>query len=476
MIKLRPYQNKIIQSLRASLKRGNKKIILCAPTGSGKTIMFTYMAKNHIEKGGRVLVFTHRKELLKQAGSSFEKFGLRAELITANSKPDLSQPLHVSMIETFDRRKDSYSIFLASKSLIIIDEAHLNSFTKIFDYIGKNTIVIGATATPYRKGKAVPELAEFYTDLVQEIDTPELIELGFLAKAKTYGVKVDLSKAKLKGDDYDLSEYYEENKMWHGVVQNWERLTPRTKTILFSSNVENSKRVTQEFNDNGFEARHIDGKTSKSEREEVLEWFDKTPDAIVCNCGILNAGFDQPDIETVILYRATTSLPLFLQMCGRGSRTTPDKKDFSILDFGNNIPRMKFWEDARTWSLFNDKKKTSKESEAPIKECPECSALMAIQKMECDFCGHIFKKSEEDGIKEKVAELKLLSRGEVLKTARYQNNKVLCEMAKEKLISPFWVLHNKTDIEDARDFCKLMGYKMPGFEYMNKNRFDVFRK
>src|SRR5690606_11429460 len=366
--------------------------------------------------------------------------------------------------------------FLSSKTLIMIDEAHLNSFTKVFDYIGKNTIVIGATATPYRKGKTVPELASFYTDLVQEIDTPELIELGFLSKAKTYGVKVDLSKAKLKGDDYDLSEYYEENKMWHGVVQNWERLTPNTKTILFSSNVENSKKVCEEFLSKGFEARHIDGKKPKKEREEILEWFDKNSKAIVCNCGILNAGFDQPDIETVILYRATTSLPLFLQMCGRGSRVTPIKKSFNILDFGNNIPRMNFWEAERVWTLFNDKKKTSKEAEAPIKECPSCSALLPIQKMECDFCGFKFIKTEEEKINDKIAELKLLSRGEVLKSAKGESNKVLCEMAKEKLISPFWVLHNKTDIEDAREFCKLMGYKMPGFEYMNKNRFDVFRK
>ena len=396
MIQLRPYQQKLINSLRRSIKSGNKNIILCAPTGSGKTICFTYMAKNHIERGGRVLVLTHRKELLTQAGSSFDKFGLKPEFITAGSSPDLANNLHVSMIETLDRRKDEYSIFISSRTLIIIDEAHLNSFTKIFDSIQKDAIVIGATATPYRKGKTIPELSDFYTDIVQEVDTYELIEMGFLSRANTYGVKIDLSKAKKKGDDYDVSDYYEDNKMWHGVVINWERLTLNTKTILFSSNVENSKKVCQEFILKGYDAKHIDGKTPKKERENILKWYASPGSKIICNCGILNAGFDQPDIETVILYRATTSLPLFLQMCGRGSRITDIKKEFNILDFGNNVQRMNFWEHPRIWSLKNDVKQSSKEDAAPIKDCPSCFAMLPKQTKVCPYCEHEFIKNEEE--------------------------------------------------------------------------------
>ena len=134
MIKLRPYQNDIIQSLRNSFKR-NRRTILCAPTGAGKTIMFTYLISEHLKRGGNVLVLTHRSELLKQAGSSFEKFGLTPEYITSGSKPDLEAKLHVGMVETIDRRKETYSSFLASKSLVVIDEAHLNIFTKLLPLI-----------------------------------------------------------------------------------------------------------------------------------------------------------------------------------------------------------------------------------------------------------------------------------------------------------------------------------------------------
>ena len=100
----------------ASIVKGNNKIVLCAPTGAGKTIMFTFLISEHLKRGGRALVFTHRKELLKQAGSSFEKFGLTPEFINAGSKPDLSKNLHVAMIETFYRRSEDLEMFIKEKN------------------------------------------------------------------------------------------------------------------------------------------------------------------------------------------------------------------------------------------------------------------------------------------------------------------------------------------------------------------------
>jgi hypothetical protein len=51
------------------------------------------------------MVFTHRKELLKQAGSSFEKFGLTPEFINAGSKPDLTKSLHVAWLRPLTEEK-----------------------------------------------------------------------------------------------------------------------------------------------------------------------------------------------------------------------------------------------------------------------------------------------------------------------------------------------------------------------------------
>lgn len=467
MIQLREYQHQLITGLRTAIKNNHKKIVLCAPTGAGKTIMFTYMIAEHLKRGGRALVFTHRKELLKQAGSSFEKFGLTPQFIRAGEKMNLHANLHVAMIETFHRRVKDLELFIQQKTLIIIDECHINSFTKIFETIHKDTIVIGVTATPYRKGADVEGLDQFYTEIVQSVDTKDLVNLGFLSKAKSFGVKIKMDNLKKKGDDFDTEKYYKESRMYQGVVQNWIRLSERKKTLLFSSNVKSSKQVCDEFILNGYDAKHIDANTPVLSRDSVLNWFETTPDAILCNCGILTAGYDCPDIETIILYRATTSLPLFLQMVGRGSRITDMKKEFTILDFGNNIHRMGFWEDRRIWSLKKaDQQQNDKQDAGFIKTCKKCGAILPPSTPICPFCGSEIKKEE----KEIIAELSLLTPCQ--RWSQDLETKAL--MCKAGLMNGFAVLHSLTDKQDARYFIKLMNYS-PGFEHVNKHRFKVFQ-
>lgn len=459
MIQLYDYQRKYVESLRNSIKNGNKRVVLCASTGSGKTVMFSYMVSEHLKRGGRAIIFTHRSELLTQANGTFQHFGIEAETITANSTPDLSKSCHIAMVETFNSRKESLSLFLHTKTLVIFDEAHLQNFTKIMPLISENSIVIGATATPYRKPKEI-QMSDFYSDLIHEVDTLDLIDLGKLNPAKSFGIPIDLTGLKKSGEDYDTANYYSENKVYEGVVENWKKNAWFTKTILFASNIASSKEVCNEFISNGYKAKHVDGSMSVTERIEIFEWFDKTPDAILCNCGIATAGFDQHDIQTVILYRATTSLPLFLQMCGRGSRLSPQtgKKHFNILDFGNNISRHGFWEDRREWKLKYEKKST-RENAAVIKECPECYALNYASAKFCTICGVEFPKTEKEEREE--IELQELKRIETSgrKISQLSVNELIILQRAKKLKSAFvWRVLRSMGIEYVRYYADCMGY------------------
>lgn len=455
-MKLYNYQNEYIRALRNSIRKGNKRIVLCAPTGSGKTVMFTFMVKKHLEKGGRVIIFTHRSELLTQAGGTFEKFGLTPELIQAGKETDLTAPLHIAMVETFNRRKVEYSAFMQQKTLIIFDEAHLQNFTKIMEEVPSNSITIGATATPYRPPKQI-QMGDFYTDLIQEMDTQDVIDEGKLTPAKSFGIDIDMKGLKKKANDYDTKQYYEENKTYKGVVNNWERHSKNKKTILFASNIESSKEVCAEFVSKGYNAKHIDGKTSKKERAELLDWFDKTEDAIICNCGILTAGFDQADIHTVILYRATTSMPLFLQMCGRGSRIHSGKEYFNILDFGNNIARLGFWEDRREWEL-SYKKKKDKQQEAPIKICPKCEAINRASAKECECCGFVFpipEPTEEEVILKELKRVEL--KGKKISMLSV-NDLIVLQKAKRYKSSFIWRVIRSRGKSTLQIYADMMGY------------------
>ena len=50
MIPLRPYQQRDVERIRAAFGSGRKRIIYVAPTGSGKTVCFCYLAVAAAEK------------------------------------------------------------------------------------------------------------------------------------------------------------------------------------------------------------------------------------------------------------------------------------------------------------------------------------------------------------------------------------------------------------------------------------------
>lgn len=446
--------------MRGEFASGKKRVVMCAPTGSGKTAMFNYIVSRHLERGGKALIVTHRLELMKQAAKAY---GRKAEPISG----DLTGNLHIGMVETISRRVHHLERFLKTRTMVIFDEAHLDPFTKIFPYISPDTIVIGATATPYRKSSQTC-LSEFYESLVQEVDTWELIEMGFLSRAVSYSVPVDLSGAKQSGSDYDTKEIYAKTELYKGVVDNYIKRVEGEKALLFASNVESSKEACQEFNDRGITAKHLDGGTPEKERVRILEWFASNGNAVLCNCGVLTAGFDQPDVKVVILYRATTSLPLFLQMCGRGSRVTPSKKEFTILDFGNNIARLGFWEQPRKWSLFKQPKRTKEKGAPAIKECPACGALLLASLHACNVCGYQFPVNE---LERKYAELQLLPSYDRNKLAILADLAGKIEMCKRKLVHPLFICRHLKSKEEMRFFQKEMGYKK-GWLHYNKEIYE----
>ena len=158
MIQLRTYQENTICALRNNIKSGIKRQILCAATGAGKTVMFSYMVSKAIEKNKKCLILTHRSELLLQAGGTLSNFGLNPVYVNPKVRSlDFSNKLYVAMTKTVMARikKEEYKEWLQSFDLIIIDESHLQEFNSIQPYFNEKTIVIGATAAPIVTGKQI---------------------------------------------------------------------------------------------------------------------------------------------------------------------------------------------------------------------------------------------------------------------------------------------------------------------------------
>lgn len=473
-MKLRQYQTDAINEIRVEFAKGSNRVILCAPTGAGKTIIFSKIAELVTKKNNKVLIATDRKELLTQTGNKLDLFNVEFEVIKAGARKIPETKAVVCMLETLKIRlkQSNYVDFIQSFDLIIIDEAHKCSFDRIFESLKKDQKVIGATATPYRNGNMKP-LKNYYDSIVEVIKISELIKNGFLSMPKSYGIKQDLSKIKTKMGDYDeyqLSSYYQKREVFDGVGINYKKYCKNKKALIFCVSIENSKTLTDNLTAIGLNAKHLDSTMTDQDRTEILTWFENTWDAILSNVGILTTGFDCPSVEVVILYRATKSLPLFLQMVGRGSRTTEIKKEFIILDFGNNIFEHDFWETDRTWTLeiVKKEKTNKKEQVSPVKTCPECECLIQVSSQTCPFCGYKYAKPEKTKIE---AILEQLTPSEVNKFANECTVLEMEEIRDKMGYKIGWILHKLQNINEFREYEKLKGYKK-GWAEFNFKRYN----
>lgn len=354
---LYPYQVEAIERISSGLDglEDGQNLLFQLPTGGGKTVIFSEIAAHYIKvKRHKVLILTHRVELLHQTSRSLSSIGVQNKIIDRKVQELDDQTEYgcfVAMVETLNNRLTENARYLTDIGLVIVDEAHYNAFRKIFQYFDKVTI-LGVTATPLSSNKNLP-LYENYHRLIVGQSIADLISMGYLAKPTTYTYDVNLQTLKvgIDGDftisslDYLYSLYHMQDKL----VQAYEERSLGKKTLIFNSGIATSKRVFGLFQQKGYPVRHLDSTFSEQERKDTLDWFRTNDDAILTSVSILTTGFDEPSVETIILNRATRSLTLYHQMIGRGSRVLPNKDSFTIIDLGMNAQRLGLWEAPIDW-------------------------------------------------------------------------------------------------------------------------------
>ncbi len=325
------------------------------PTGAGKTVIFSEIARRYIEQSGKkVLILTHRIELCHQTSKMLTEFGVVNKLITSNVKelPDQNDYMcFVAMVETLNNRLNDEKFSLNKLGLVIVDEAHYNSFRKLFKFF-KNCFILGVTATPLSSNIKLP-MKDIYSELIVGSSIESLIKSGFLAQATTYSYDVRLGSLKVGiNGDYTVKSseaLYSNPAMQNKLLYAYEQRAKGKKILIFNAGINTSRQVYETFTHAGYKIRHLDSFNTKQQRKEILEWFHKTPDAILTSVGILTTGFDEPSIDVIVLNRATRSLSLYYQMIGRGSRIWKNKTSFDVIDLGNNAVRFGLWEQGADW-------------------------------------------------------------------------------------------------------------------------------
>jgi len=356
--KLYPFQEKTVNQIIKELEEHGSdfNLLFQLPTGGGKTVIFSEITKQYIEKWNKkVLILTHRIELSVQTSKQLSAIGVSNKIINSEVKTLDDQNEYncfIAMVETLNNRLQDDENFIRDIGLVIVDEAHYNSFRKIFQYY-KSANILGVTATPLSSNKALP-LSDHYDKLKVGESISSLIEKGYLANAETFTYDVNLHGLKIGSNgDFTVSSselVYGNYFMQEKLLFAYEEVAVGSKTLIFNSGIETSIRVKETFDKRGYKVRHLDSTFSDRDRKDILKWFKNTPDAILSSVGILTTGFDEPTVETIILNRATRSLTLYHQMIGRGSRKLPNKDIFKLIDLGNNVRRFGLWQDYINWN------------------------------------------------------------------------------------------------------------------------------
>jgi superfamily II DNA or RNA helicase len=359
--KLYDYQQGAIEDIFRRLKDhpARYSLLYQLPTGGGKTVIFSELARRYIQLSGKkVMILTHRVELCAQTSQMLHEFGVRNKVISRDVKvmpvPN-DYMCYVAMVETLNNRLRDKILNLDNVGLMIVDEAHYNSFGKLFKFYEKG-VLLGVTATPLSSNINLP-MKDNYDELIVGESISSLIDKGFLARATTYSPHVSLTSLKIgRNGDYTVSSserLYNQHTMQDKLLSAYQEISSGKKTLIFNNGIETSKHVFHTFQHAGYEIRHLDNTNTPRERKDILQWFRDKPDAILTSVSILTTGFDEPTVESIILNRATKSLTLYFQMIGRGSRIIPGKSEFTVIDLGNNLNRFGLWDAGIDWvSIF----------------------------------------------------------------------------------------------------------------------------
>ncbi|MCL6445090.1 MAG: DEAD/DEAH box helicase [Alicyclobacillus sp.] len=340
-IQLRPYQQEAVNAFFDALPDHRRQLIVL-PTGAGKTVVFGAIARRfyqEVDKTRPILVIAHRSELLDQAEQKIQFVwpGVFIGRIQAGRNEQLGEVLLASTQTLVAGRQ------VTKPGLIIYDECHhsraegtLGVLERLGVFEPGGPPLLGVTATPSRSDRT--ELGDIFEHLTYERTILQMIMDGYLSDVR--GIKVEvpglnLAAIRTTGGDYnakDLSYVMNIEEALDAVVDAVRTHAPGRKSLVFAVDVRHAKALADRFKHAGMPCASIHGGMPAEERASILRAFAENRLRILVNCQILTEGYDQPDVDAVVIARPTRSQALYTQMVGRALRLHPNKADALVLD------------------------------------------------------------------------------------------------------------------------------------------------
>jgi type I restriction enzyme R subunit len=361
---VRPYQKETMQALDQALELGKRRFLIQLPTGTGKTDVIALYLKRLFEAGRaeRILFLVDREQLAKQAKEALQ------DILTTHGTYWLKagaerqeQQITVCLLQSMISRYHEYSS--GYFDVVITDESHRSIYgawqTALTHF---DAVQIGLTATPsefierntFRFYQCEDGKADFSLPIKDAFKAGHLVRYKF-AEGIT---KIIAEGADINEEEYDPAEF---ERRWTNedtnkkmmqefdklASENYKELAPKQaigpgKAIVFAITKHHAARLAEYLN-----ALHKDQKghyaevitSDVSDADDMIRKFkNETYPMVAVSVGMLDTGFDFPEVLHLVMCRRVRSPILYQQMRGRGTRNCKkiDKRGFVIYDFFEN--------------------------------------------------------------------------------------------------------------------------------------------
>lgn len=338
---LRDYQQECVNTILERFDNLDSQIVQL-PTGAGKTVILAHVIK---AMGRRSLIVAPTHELIEQLEETIRStvpkvFAKRKSYWPKN---EIDHWIMTNQAATFSMH-GGYIKEKIRPQLLIVDEAHRSAAKNLEKLIGHcqgmGCKVLGLTATPERAdGKS---LLVLYEELTYKKSILELIRQGHLLDIAYYKIatKVRVEQPKLSGGDLApaVLRYLDQDTRNNIMLEIVRDKLLGKQTLVFCLSVEHACKMAKLLQSKGIAANAIYGNLPKKDRELTLRAFRRREIQVLCNCQLLTEGFDEPEIEAIVLGRPTKSKALYTQMIGRGLRPNGrDHKPCLVYDLGDTM-------------------------------------------------------------------------------------------------------------------------------------------
>jgi DNA repair protein RadD len=381
------YQQKIVDDVRDSLRKGHKRVLIHAHPASGKSHVFEKIAEAAIKKNKTIFYVAPRINLVLDIHKKVVKNGMHCGFMMSGCDRDYFAKVQLCCTPSLlNRIKGSQG--KPHADILVIDEAHVEQ-ESVLEVVSHypNAVIVSMTGTP------LPGMDKFVDAVVKGPTMGFLTENGLLTPVTYVKARIEDVPAELSGK--------RASKLIGEPVSTWIEHGRGLPTVLFAPSVASSMELCERFKACGVAAEHMDAETRIEDRKKMFAGLESGELKVLCTVETFSYGVDVPIVSCAILAytveqrikKSPETLAAYVQKISRIIRTYPGKDTAIVIDHSGLYDVFGRIDVEHPWPIETDGGKEKLEAEmekvaekSRIIECRACGVSYESKLGECPAC------------------------------------------------------------------------------------------